>query len=270
MYITNDPIIAQIAQQSGVNWIFIDLERIGKAERQAQVDSVISNHSFDDIAKLRRVIDSSKLLVRINPMHEDTPNEIEQVLALGADIIMLPYFKTAYEVEFFLHLLQGRAKSCLLLETPSAVDHLEAILRIPGIDYIHIGLNDLHLGYGMKFMFELLADGTVEKLCMAIKKKGIPYGFGGIAQIGQGLLPAEYILAEHYRLGSQMVILSRSFCNAKHETIDKIEKMFRAGVSQIREYESQMLSKNSAFFCSQHIEITQKVKDIIHLMKGAK
>ena len=43
-------------------------------------------------------------------------------------------------------------------------------------------------------MFELLADGTVEKLCVKFKMKGIPYGFGGIASIGHGELPAEDII----------------------------------------------------------------------------
>ena len=81
------------------------------------------------------------------------------------------------------------------------MDNIDSILAVQGIDYVHIGLNDLHLGYGMKFMFELLTDGTVEKLCNKLKEKGITYGFGGIAQLGQGTLPAEHIIAEHYRLG---------------------------------------------------------------------
>ena len=39
----------------------------------------------------------------------------------------------------------------------------------------------------------------------------IPFGIGGIACLGTGLLPAELILAAHLRLGSERVILSRSF-----------------------------------------------------------
>ena len=35
----------------------------------------------------------------------------------------------------------------------------------------------------MKFMFELIADGTVDRLCQKIGKYKIPYGFGGIAQL---------------------------------------------------------------------------------------
>lgn len=39
----------------------------------------------------------------------------------------------------------------------------------------------------------------------------IPFGFGGIARIGEGDLPSDYILGEHVRLGSTSVILSRTF-----------------------------------------------------------
>ena len=80
----------------------------------------------------------------------------------------------------------------------------------------------------MKFMFELLVDGTIEMLCKKIKAKGIPYGFGGIAQLRQGTLPAENIIAGHYRLGSSMAILSRSFCNTnKKADIGQIAGIFR-------------------------------------------
>jgi hypothetical protein len=97
------------------------------------------------------------------------------------------------------------------LETIDGVNLLEDLLKINEIDYIHIGLNDLHLEMKKTFMFELLADGTVDSIVEKIKTSKIPYGFGGVARIGEGLLPAENILAEHYRLGSSMVILSRSF-----------------------------------------------------------
>lgn len=42
-------------------------------------------------------------------------------------------------------------------------------------------------------------------------KANIPFGFGGIARIGEGMLPSDYILGEHVRLGSTSVILSRTF-----------------------------------------------------------
>ena len=87
----------------------------------------------------------------------------------------------------------------MLVETPEAVENIDSIISVPGIDYVYIGLNDLHIGYKRKFMFSLLADGTVESLCNKFKAKKIPYGFGGIARLKNGVLPAEYII-EFYRL----------------------------------------------------------------------
>ena len=63
-----------------------------------------------------------------------------------------------------------------LLETPQAVENLYSILAVSGIDYVHVGLNDLHLGYGLRFMFELLANGTVERICNRVKQRGYPSG----------------------------------------------------------------------------------------------
>jgi 2-keto-3-deoxy-L-rhamnonate aldolase RhmA len=99
----------------------------------------------------------------------------------------------------------------LLVETPEAVDVIDDMLRIDGIDEMFIGLNDLSLGYGKRFMFELLADGTVDKLVHKFKQNGKQYGFGGLASLTGGLLPGRMVLQEHYRLGSTCAILSRSF-----------------------------------------------------------
>ena len=49
MYITNRPEIAQIAESAGVDRIFVDLEYIGKADRQSGLDTVKSKHTLDDV-----------------------------------------------------------------------------------------------------------------------------------------------------------------------------------------------------------------------------
>ena len=81
-----------------------------------------------------------------------------------------------------------------MLETAEAAEKLDDYIDVPGIDEIHIGLNDLHLSYGKTFMFELLIDGTVDRLSDTLRKHNMRFGFGGIARIGYGLLPAEKIL----------------------------------------------------------------------------
>lgn len=239
MYITNNPSVAAIAQRSGVDRIFIDMEYIGKAQRQCGMDTVKCSHTIEDIKNVRKVITDSELLVRSNPIHDGSEKEIEDIVRAGADVIMLPYFKTLEEAESFIGYVGGRAKVCLLLETPEAADMIDDILALDGVDEIHIGINDLSIGYGKKFLFEVLADGTVDYLCSKIKEKGIPYGFGGIASLGRGLLPSEHVIMEHYRLGSKMAILSRSFCNTeKMSDLDAINAVFTNGVRAIHEYES--------------------------------
>lgn len=252
MYITNRPDVALIAEKNGVDRIFVDMEYIGKSERQGGMDSVKNHHTVADVKNVRNVIKKAELLVRVNPIHEKTEEyesseeEIEAVIAAGAEIVMLPFFKSVAEVKRFLRIVNGRCQTMLLLETPEAVEVLDEILELPGVDEIHIGINDLSIGYGKKFMFELLVDGTLERICRKMEVSGMFYGFGGIASLGRGLVPAEMIIKEHYRLGSHMAILSRSFCNVdKFDDPDAIEEIFFRGVQEIR-----MLEKE----CGMHVK----------------
>lgn len=269
MYITNRPEIAQIAESAGVDRIFVDMEYIGKADRQGGMDTVQSHHTVDDVAKIRKSIISAKLLVRCNPIHNATENfcsseeEINAVIANGADIIMLPFFKTAEEVERFIKIVNGRARTMLLFETPDAVENIDDILSVDGIDEVFIGLNDLSLGYGKKFMFELLTDGTVDVLCYKFKQKNLPYGFGGIASLGHGALPSEMVIKEHYRLGSTCAILSRSFCNVNQiEHMGIISSTFVNGIREIREFEKQC-EAYSDYFLNNQRDVEKAVKHII-------
>lgn len=269
MYITNRVDVAKIADSVGVDRIFVDLEQLGKAERQHGIDSVKSKHTIEDIRNIRGVLKNAELLVRINPIHEavegfcSSAEEIEQVLAAGADVIMLPYFKTVKEVQTFINLVNGRAKVFPLVETPEAVAVIDEILALPGIDELFVGLNDLSLGYKKCFMFELLSDGTVENLCEKFKAKGIPYGFGGIASLGKGLLPAEYIIKEHYRMGSTSAILSRSFCNIHLvENIEEIRRIFEKGVKEIRDFEVTCTQCDEEEFFANKQEVAERVEMI--------
>ncbi|WP_214760086.1 aldolase/citrate lyase family protein [Exiguobacterium sp. s146] len=242
MYITNQPEIALLAEQNGVDWVFVDLELNGKVERQGHLDTVISRHAVRDVSRLRAVLKHAELLVRVNPIFQGSRFEINEVINRGADVVMLPYYKTVDEVATFIELVDRRAGVCLLCETKEAVACMPDVLKLSGIDYVHIGLNDLHLSYGQSFLFEPLADGTVEAVTRQLQAAGIPYGFGGIARIGEGRLPAEKVLGEHVRLGSSLAILSRSFCNigATGKFDARQAQMFQEGVWKIRVYEQQL------------------------------
>ena len=277
MYVTNNPQVASIAQEVGVDRIFVDMEYIGKDIRQGGMDTVQSHHTYEDIRNIKSIINGAELLVRCNPIHDATEDycsskeEIDEIVKCGADIIMLPFFKTAEEVRTFVELVDGRARTMPLIETREAAECIDEILEIDGIDELYIGLNDLHLSYGLTFMFQLLADGTVDRLTSKIKAKGIPYGFGGIARIGDGMLPAENILTEHYRLDSTSVILSRSFCNtAKITDINEIRAIFSENVKNLRDYEEVIKKKSPAEMEENIGVVKEKTAQIVEIINSKK
>lgn len=270
MYITKNPEVARIAEDAGVDWIFVDMEFIGKDSRQGGLDTVQNHHTVDDVRNIKQTVKKAKVLARVNPIHDvmlnypSSKDEIDATIDAGADIVMLPFFKTIKEVKQFISYVDGRAKTLLLMETVEAANLVDEILEVPGIDMIHLGLNDMHLELGMKFMFELLADGTVERLGNKIKAKGIPFGFGGIATLDGGAMPGEMVLKEHYRLGSSMVIVSRSFCNTDIVTdLNKVRTIFFDGIDAIRDLEKKLQTASPEYLDSNRIAVIETVKRII-------
>ena len=259
MIIENDLELVKKYDSIGVDRIFIDLEILGKKERQGHLDTVISNHSIEDIKNIKPYLKNSKLLVRINPINMNSRLEIDTCIGYGADIIMLPMFKTKKEVETFISFVNKRAKVCLLLETTQALCRIDDILEVNGIDEIHIGLNDLHLAMNLNFMFELLSGGIVDYLSNKIKNKNIPFGFGGIATLDSGMISGEMVLKEHIRLDSSIVILSRAFKNVAAEDFAKFEKEFLKLKLRLEELKKD---KNIDFI-SNIKEIKKAVKKIV-------
>ncbi len=269
MYITNRADIAKIAEAAGVDRIFVDLEYIGKNLRQGGMDTVQNHHAPNDAAEIKKVLTTAELLVRANPIHNatdkycSTEEEIDAVVNAGADIIMLPYFKTAKEVNRFINAVNGRTKTMLLFETIASIENIDSILSIDGIDEVYIGLNDLSLDYGHKFLFSILANGTVEKITKKFIEKNFTFGFGGLATLEGGILPGKKVLPEHYALGSSCVILSRAFCNTNIiKDINEIKKIFKFGIKEIRDYEDFCSKQNADFFKQNHKELQKIVTEI--------
>lgn len=211
MILCDDAESAIKAQEAGVDRIFFDMEYVGKAERQHGRNAVLSHNSIETIPFIRKVLDKSELLVRTNPIGAYTEMEVDKAISYGADVLMLPMVMDQHDAETFVKYVNGRAKVCIMIETAAAMARLDKILAVPGVDELFIGLNDLHISMGLTFMFELLNDGLIEYIADKCNKAGMPFGFGGIARIGEGMLPSDNILGEHVRLGSQSVILSRTF-----------------------------------------------------------
>ncbi|WP_455484924.1 aldolase/citrate lyase family protein [Eubacterium sp.] len=262
-YITNNPDVASVCEKAGIDRIFIDMEYIGKSERQGGMNTVQNHHTVEDVKVVRRSITKSKLLVRVNPIHDNSKEEIDAVIEAGADFIMLPMWKSVDEVQKFFDIVQGRVKTVLLLETDEAMKCLDDVLKLEAVDEIYIGLNDLHLSQNKEFMFELYTDGTVDEIVSKLKSANVKFGIGGVGKVNcDNLLPAENILCEHYRLGSSMVILARAFCDWTKCELAEFEQIISNGVAENRKYETTLENKTQEFFDDKHNETASIIETI--------
>ena len=112
MMITNNPVEASELVKAGVDRLFVDLELTGKELRQGHLDTVISHHSIQDVEALSAVKRSAELLVRINPLDENSKTEIDEVIQAGADIVMLPMFRGQAQIDEVVRIIDGRALFC--------------------------------------------------------------------------------------------------------------------------------------------------------------
>lgn len=263
MLLTGNPEFAKKAESCGVDRIFLDLEYINKAERQMGRNTFITENTVYDVMPLRKALKKSELLVRVNPINPLSKQEIDMVCEQGADLVMLPMVYDASDVKEFVRLVDGRAKTVPMIETPQALARIDEILDVKGVDEIYIGLNDLHIGMGLAFMFELLSGGIIEYAAEKIKAKGIPFGFGGMAKIGEGTLPAENVLAEHIRLGSQSVILSRTFRNEVDAEGKKVLDL-ETEISKIRNKEKEISSWTETQFEENRQSVIKAVREIVN------
>lgn len=210
---TADCALAAAADASGVHRIGVDLEHLGKSERQAGRSTWLSPHSLDDLRAVGGVFDRALLFVRINPLHAGTRDEIESVLACGAEVLMAPMVASAAQAADFTGLVGRRARTIALVETRAGLDSLPAIASVADLDEIHIGLNDLALSLAQPSRWSLLAGDLVKDAAACVHAAGLPFGFGGIGCACDNSLPipSDLIYAEYARTGATRALLARSF-----------------------------------------------------------
>lgn len=269
LMITNCPEMAGFAAENGVDRIFVDTEILGKDARQGHLNTVISRHTLEDVRRVRPAVPAGRLLVRINPIHAGSQAEIDQAIDAGADILMLPMFHGPAEVSTFVQAVNGRARCSLLVETVGAANTLSDCVRVPGVDEVHIGLNDLHLELGLDFMFELLANGTVDALAAVLREAKMPFGIGGVARVGDGMLPAELLMAEHVRVGSTAAILSRTF-HRNSASVQEIQAQmdFAGEVRKLRQVYEQYQQAAPAQLQVVHQEVQSRVQTIVETLRA--
>jgi hypothetical protein len=212
--LTDEPALASAADRAGVDLIGLDIERIGKIERQGHLPHMrISRHTLEQLPLVGGALARAGLFLRCNPVHPGSSEEVEQAIAAAAEYLMLPYFHSESEVETFVALVDGRARVLLLLETPAAVARVREIVAVPGIDDLVVGLNDLSNGLGFAHPLQLLASPVMERLAATVCDAGLRFGIGGLADPLNRHLPVapSLVFAQYPRLGATSAFLARRF-----------------------------------------------------------
>jgi hypothetical protein len=271
LMIVSDPEIAR--HICGVDGVlpFVDLEYLGKAERQGHLDSWKSNHTAAEVTQVREAVPDAHLVVRINPLHEGTPAELDDVVARGADSVMLPMFHTREQLSRFFDLLRDRAEALPLFETADAVRAIPAMLETLPLTSLHFGLNDLHLDLGYDFMFQPLAEGILEEPAAALREAGISFGIGGVARSREGIVSPEFLLGEHVRLGSTAAILSRTFHRGASSVAALKEEMDFAGeVEKLQAIHRGFLAMDDEGLEQNRLATNDRIRDVVHLIRSKK
>jgi 2-keto-3-deoxy-L-rhamnonate aldolase RhmA len=181
----NDPAVAEIFANAGYEWLVIDLEH--------------SSLSIQDAGQLIRVIDlaGSTPLVRLT---SNDPNQIKRVLDAGAHGIVVPMVNSAEDAvraisatryapdgtrgvglsraqgygQGFADYLEWQKNSLVVIpqiEHIDAVNNLESILSVPGVDGYIIGPYDLSCSMGIPGEFDNLEFVAVMETIRDVGKK---------------------------------------------------------------------------------------------------
>ena len=77
------------------------------------------------------------------------------------------------------------------------------------------------------------------------------------------MLPGADVLKEHVRLGSSMVIVSRSFCNTEVITdLNEVRRIFTDGIKSIRDLEAEAEAAAN-YFVKNRQEVEKAVESIV-------
>ena len=179
---------------------------------------------------MKSSIKKSDILVRIDPVNPNTENQINEVIKAGADIIMLPFFKTYAEVDFFFKCIDGRVRTKLLFEHIDSLVLMNRIHENFKVDEVYFGLNDLSLSLGYSFMFSVLTEKILDEVVRYCKGNNIAFGIGGIGNFNTGKIPGKMILQEYKRLGASSTIVSRTLVSL----YDQDKSLFLTDLNALR------------------------------------
>ena len=118
--VTSDPILAAAADRSDVDYVGVDLDVIGKAARQSDKDSRLSDHKPEDLAIIGASVTKAKLFGAGKPDQSADSVRDRECAAPGRPGDHAAVLRTVEEVAEFVRMVANRAQISILLETASA------------------------------------------------------------------------------------------------------------------------------------------------------
>jgi hypothetical protein len=211
--ITADIRHARWAGSVGVERILIDLEGLTKRERQQNRGLFHSDHTLEDLGAIRGACPRASITVRVNSIHAGSAKEIGAVTMHRPDRIMLPWIRSADEIDQFLDLVPAGIEPILLLENRWSLEFLPDLVQHYPVREVYIGLNDLSLDLGFRNFAQTLLHKTFQTAARQLRESDLIWGFGGVGDFRDRSLPiaAEDFFLYQVRLGSRSCWLSRSF-----------------------------------------------------------
>ena len=186
--------VAELLVHAGYDWIVVETEHNGVDS--ADVKQILMAMSSGDSIPVIRVPSSE-------PIH------IQRALDLGGMGVLVPMTRTAEEVEAIVratryppqgtrswgglrptkYTIENRDYMsnandnmlvCLIVETKEAIDNLEEIAAVPGLDVLFMGMWDLCLSHGLNPIDMPFAemDAIVERVLRVGREHGVAIGAG--------------------------------------------------------------------------------------------
>ncbi|MGK0170245.1 MAG: 4-hydroxy-2-oxoheptanedioate aldolase [Gammaproteobacteria bacterium] len=189
--------IGKAMKTAGFDWLFIDMEhnamsidtavQISVAAQDAGITPIVRVPGFEHFHATRALDGGAQGVV---VPHVDTPEVAAQMVAntryppVGHRSVTgaLP------QVDFGSHPVGELAPAIndttlvvVMVETPTAVENVEAIAAVPGIDAILVGTNDLCMEMGIPGQVgDPQVQASMERVIAACKTNNIHAGLGGV------------------------------------------------------------------------------------------
>jgi 2-dehydro-3-deoxyglucarate aldolase/4-hydroxy-2-oxoheptanedioate aldolase len=203
------PEISEILSSAGFDWLFVDLEHSAMSVKDAQ--------------SILQAADASVACAVRVPINDEV--WFKKCLDIGADGIIVPLIQTAEAAEYAVRSCKyppegsrsvgiGRAHGygpdfqdyvasanediavILQIEHISAVDNIESIVKVPGIDALFVGPYDLSASMGkMGQVTDPEVVDAIQKVKMCADQANIPMGiFGATVDAVQPYVESGYTL----------------------------------------------------------------------------